>query len=130
LLLALAGAGAVALVVLVLTSGDDGSSGSRSLSPEPLPGQASGPRASGSLAADGSLRLDVRGLKPGAYELWLFNSLVDARPVARLRGPSAHVAVRLPAARSRYRSLDLSSEPDGGNASHSGQSVLRVPLPG
>ncbi len=131
LLVAVVAAGVVALVLAVASGGggSSGSSGSRSLSLRALPGQAEGPRAGGSLAGDGSLRLDVRGLKRGTYELWLFNSIVDARPVARLRGPSVRLAVRLPASRSRYGYLDLSFEPDDGNPSHSGQSVLRVALP-
>jgi hypothetical protein len=129
LLLALLAAGVVALVLALTSGGDSGDSTSPARS-ETLDFRAllrqNGPRATGTLDRSGNLRLDVRGLKRGSYELWLFNSVVDARPVARLRGPRATVAVRLPAERARYVYLDLSAEPDDGNPSHSGASVLRT----
>jgi anti-sigma-K factor RskA len=75
------------------------------------------------------LKLSLSGLAPDArHEAWLYDSIADAVPVGAFRGPSARVRARLPAGAGRYRYLDVSLEPSDGNPSHSGQSVLRIPL--
>ena len=109
-------------------------------SPEPPPAAASvtpltlvsvsaGSRTAsgtGELVPGGALRLRLRGLAPGRYAVWAFNSIREARRVATFRGPAATVRARMPSG--RYRYLDISREPDDGNPAHSGQSVLRAQL--
>jgi hypothetical protein len=70
----------------------------------------------------------VSGLPPvhGNYYVWLFDSIADAVPVARLEAGSATITRPLPADPARYRYLDISVEPPRGNPNHSGRSVLRV----
>ncbi len=140
LVAAVAVAALVAVLLLTRDSGDGGStpparssapaaSAATALTFQRFPAEGGGASASGSLAAGGRLRLRIAGLRRRSYVLWLFNSLVDSRPVAALRGPKATVDVRLPAIRTRYQFLDLSLEPSDGNRSHSGRSVLRTELP-
>ncbi|MEA2423206.1 MAG: hypothetical protein QOF55_2305 [Thermoleophilaceae bacterium] len=77
------------------------------------------------------LRLDVRGLpnpRSGAYQVWLYDSVIAARSLTRVRGTKLALDLKLPAQASHYRYLDISLEPADGNPNHSGQSVLRVPL--
>ncbi len=64
----------------------------------------------------------------GSYQVWLFNSVIDARSIGSARGRDLQVDLKLPARASRYSSVDVSVEPRDGNPNHSGQSVLRVPL--
>ena len=76
------------------------------------------------------LELRVRGLPVGdeAYEVWLFNSAVNAVGLARVARGSFAVRVRLPEDAGRWRYLDVSREPLDGNPNHSGASVLRAPV--
>jgi hypothetical protein len=76
------------------------------------------------------LQLDVTGLPAphgGFYEVWLYNSVIDARSIGK--SPSRHVKLdaKLPADWKHYRFVDISREPNDGNVSHSGESVARVP---
>jgi hypothetical protein len=83
----------------------------------------------GTAAVDGDrLHLTVSGLPDGAYEVWLYNSIADARPIGRLKAPAGTLDARLPANWRDYRYLDVSLEPPDGNPNHSGESVLRAPL--
>ena len=145
-MLALLGGLAVTLVVVVvlaLTGDDDDSASAPAPTPTP-PEQAGsgeggalralgGSRASGSARIDGRrLVLDVRGLPTparGGYVVWLYDSITEARALAGFRRGQARVTARLPANFSRYRFIDVSREAADGNPNHSGESVLRVPLP-
>jgi hypothetical protein len=83
----------------------------------------------GSAAIDGDkLHVSVSGLPDGTYDVWLYNSIADARPLGRIKGPVATPDARLPSNWRDYRYLDVSLEPPDGNPNHSGQSVLRAPL--
>jgi hypothetical protein len=158
LLLALLAAAAVALVVFLVTRGDDGkqqaSAPTRSApapqpapaKPEPPPaepaarqvplkpvaGAARGAEGTASLAEGGKrLVIDVSGLpspRGGSYQVWLYDSVIEARSLGAGRGTKLALDLKLPAAAPRYRFVDISREPADGNTNHSGASVLRVPL--
>jgi hypothetical protein len=89
-----------------------------------------GAAATGTVSIDnGVLSLKVTGLrKPhrGYYEVWLYNSIVDAQSIGRSRSGTIVVKKKLPANYKRYRYIDISREPADGNPNHSGMSVLRV----
>ena len=74
------------------------------------------------------LELRVRGLPvvEGAYEVWLFNSALDALGLARVARGSFAIRTRLPKGAGRWRYLEVSREPLDGNPNHSGASLLRV----
>ena len=149
LLLAAIGAGVVAL-----TSGGDDSepnAGAPAAS-EPRPAPASGkpadakpptPRATrlqaiGDTSARGTARIDgdrltlkLRGLPAapgGAYEVWLYDSVIDARSLAASKEPKIDLDAKLPANARDFEWVDVSLEPADGNPNHSGRSLLRVPL--
>ncbi len=77
------------------------------------------------------LRLTVQHLRPpprrAVYGVWLYNSVLDAAPLAILRPAGRPINVRLPPRFARYRFVDVSVQPIG-SYYHSGQSVLRAPL--
>lgn len=78
--------------------------------------------------------VDTRGLKPSApgtsYEVWMIR---DAKTMVGLGtfkvGPEGRATVTLPVTvdPDDYPVMDVSVEPDGGPAAHSGVSVLRSP---
>jgi hypothetical protein len=73
------------------------------------------------------LKLTVRGLpaaRRGHYEVWLYNSNIDSRPLGRLRTGVHHVKLKLPLGSRHYRWIDISFQPLG-YSNHSGESVLR-----
>jgi hypothetical protein len=77
------------------------------------------------------LRLTVRSLpaaRRGHYEVWLYNSIIDSRALARLRTGRHHLTVRLPPHAAHYRWIDVSFQPLG-SVNHSGESVLRARNP-
>jgi hypothetical protein len=80
--------------------------------------------------ADGGkrLHLKVTGLPSGSYEVWLYDSVIDALSIGKANGTEVSLDVELPPSASHYRYIDVSREPADGNANHSGESVLRVPL--
>jgi hypothetical protein len=105
--------------------------------PAPLLGLPGGlAHASGAIKLSGpvkhlSLNLTVRGLPAphaGHYEVWLYNSVLDSRPLARLRTGRHHLVIRLPARARRYRWIDISFQP-AGVINHSGESELRASNP-
>ena len=83
--------------------------------------------ARGTATVDGNrLRLRVTGLpKDGSYQVWLYDSIIDARSLGRLSA-NGTLRVTLPANAGEFDYVDVSREPADGNANHSGQSVLRV----
>jgi hypothetical protein len=157
-LLALLAAAAVVLVVVLASSGGDDKSKSAATStpaPQPKPAKpaatkpkpAKPPARQVSLAAVGGasgvtgtavltqggkrLRGDVSGLPHphgGAYQVWLYDSVIDAVSLVKVGGTKLALDLKLPPNASHYRYLDISLEPADGNPNHSGQSVLRVPL--
>jgi hypothetical protein len=74
------------------------------------------------------LRLDVTGLRDGSYEVWLYDSVIEANLIGKGSGTKLALDLDLPDDASHYRYVDISREPDDGNPNHSGESVLRVPL--
>ena len=140
-----------AILALVLAGGDDDEPSGpdrRSSEPAPTPGPdqgdsgeprgreqrleaLNGGRASGRLSVtDEGATIAIRGLPApdGAYEVWLYDSIVRAESVGTIPGGSGRLEVSLPADARRYRFLDVSREPADGNPNHSGASVLRAPL--
>jgi hypothetical protein len=105
--------------------------------PAPLAGLPGGlARAAGSVKLAGPvkhlrLKLTVRGLpaaRRGHYEVWLYNSVLDSRPLARLRTGHHRLTARLPRTARRYRWIDISFQPLG-VVNHSGESELRASNP-
>jgi hypothetical protein len=97
-----------------------------------LPGGPSGTSGTAALASGGKrLLVDVKGLpdpQGGAYQVWLYNSVIDAVSLVKVPSTSIKLDLRLPAKAHRYQAVDISLEPNDGNPNHSGQSVVRVPL--
>lgn len=90
-----------------------------------------GGRGEGRIAiTDAGATITLRGLPApdGAYQVWLYDSIVDAQSLGTVSGGSGRVEVRLPSDARSYRFVDVSREPADGNPNHSGQSVLRAPL--
>jgi Anti-sigma-K factor rskA/Sigma-70, region 4 len=152
----LAGAGVLAALALVavlvwpvgaLTGGDD--------DPEPAPAQQASARGDGgqSTSEQGSgapagiaivveqngrrqLLVQAARLEPSgqreAYEVWLYNNRGDAKTlggqVTDQQGNYQAIG-NLPADFNEYRSIDVSREPLDRQRSHSGDSVLRGPIP-
>lgn len=98
------------------------------------PAGASGTATVSAAGGVPEVTIDTRGLKPSApgtsYEVWMIR---DARRMVGLGrfkvGPGGRATVTLPVTVSPadYPIMDVSVEPDGGPAGHSGVSVLRSP---
>lgn len=144
---------AIGVIVLVLvlagvalaTLGGSGPShratrASTSSTPVSSPGQhaatAPGVPAPGGTASLGGppghprIRLALRGLprQAGRYEAWLYTTIIGARPLGAVRAPGGVLTVPLPRDAARFHYLDVSFQPAGSAAEHSGLSVLRVPF--
>jgi hypothetical protein len=129
---------ALAVLAIALSSGGDDPAPAPAKQPAPAPAAHAAPSvaltslapgAGGSARLAGSrLELKVSGLPAGAYAVWLFDDVSDARMIARFDGPRASLAARLPQGFRDHRFIDISREPADGNANHSGASVLRVPI--
>ena len=136
---------AIAGGILAVTSGgDEKTNGSEPAAapqtpaePKPAPRAirlepvgAGGARGTASLDGD-RLNLRLRGLpapQSGAYEIWLYDSVIDAKSLASSKDAKVDLDAKLPANAGDYEFVDVSIEPADGNRNHSGQSVLRVPL--
>ena len=136
------------LAALLLSGGDDdddsNGSGSQptptqdgsgpSDEPEGRTGRLSplgGDRGEGRVSiTDEGATISISGLpdRPGSYQAWLYNSVVQAESLGTFESPSGRLRVQLPANARRYRFLDVSLEPADANPNHSGDSVLRAPL--
>ena len=136
------------IVAIVLASGGDDDSASTSADTdgvqqapanEPKPeggkelvavGAAAGEASGTARISDGNrLELEVTGLSEPRgrdYTLWLYNSVIDARPLGNYRSADIKFDGKLPGDWKRYRFIDVSAEPRDGNRSHSGESVMRV----
>lgn len=98
---------------------------------KPLPGGAAKARGTVTLESRRGrpfVRLQLTGLPPtrGTYRLWLYNSVLDARPLADASA-AGKFAGPLPRIERQFRYLDVSVQ-DPGSRFHSGESVLRVRL--
>ena len=78
--------------------------------------------------------IDTRGLKPSpagtSYEVWMIRDAENMVGLGTFKvGPEGRATVTLPADvdPADYPVMDVSIEPDGGPATHSGTSVLRSP---
>jgi hypothetical protein len=65
----------------------------------------------------------------GAYEVWVYNSVIEARSLAKLPRVGGTVRFTLPESASGYSYIDVSEERRGGFPGHSGRSVGRVGIP-
>ncbi len=140
--------GVVALVAVVvaITSGgaDEGSSPSQAPAtgggdqPADTKGSAARFEAIGAGDARGTARLSgdrltlkLRGLADpngGSYEVWLYDSIIDAKSLGASQGTKIDLDAKLPANARDFEYVDVSLEPADGNPNHSGQSVLRIPV--
>ncbi len=139
---AAAAAATVALILVLTAGGDDGidpavavhvGSGAAPVRLDHVTGTDTA-RASIRVARPGpppQLALTVRPAADhsGAYEAWLYNSVIDARSLAKLPHAGGTVRFTLPESTSGYRYIDVSEEKPGGFPGHSGRSVERVGLP-
>lgn len=139
---------AVIVVVVIVAKNGDTTRGPRRVASRPTPPSAlthvrrlaplpGGPgRASGQVGithANGHLDLQLRvtglpDLARGRYEVWLYNSIIDAQSLGFLTGPSGALTVSVPGSAARYRFIDVEREPPG-DVNPSGESVLRASNP-
>jgi Anti-sigma-K factor rskA len=83
--------------------------------------------ATGTATVEGNeLTMTLRSPPDGTYTVWLYNSVIDAERIGVVK--NGKVVAKLPENADKYRYVDVSREPNDGNANHSGQSVVRVPL--
>lgn len=135
-------AAVIATVGVVALSGDEQASGpatrpdsaatdDRPTGPLELTALPDAPAGAGaSVVVDGdrvTISLDGLPDTEGDYEAWLFNSVLDSRPLGSTDGGSGTIEARLPDSTDSFEYLDISVQPDSG-ALHSGQSVLRIPV--
>ncbi len=116
-------------------SRDDGATGGPVLALAPF--DEGGPGAAGEArpAGDGtSLSVDVKGLPESTpdtyYELWLIDGTERIVSLGSFQVPASGattVEVPLPGPLDDYAVIDVSIEPDDGDATHSGRSLLRGP---
>ena len=131
---AMAAAAAAVVIALVVTAGDEPAGESLTLTALPDSGvEASGTATLGSPGGEATVELD--GLAPSRegefYELWLLNDTDDLVSLGSFRVDAegtTEVELPLPVDPSEYGFVDVSVEPDDGDASHSGDSVLRGPI--
>jgi hypothetical protein len=158
LLALLAAAAVVLVIVLATSGGDDNTASSstpntpapkpNAAKPQPKPaapkppaspkvaltpiGRAAGAKGTATLTQGGKrMRLDVSGLpdpRSGAYQVWLYDSVIDTASLTKVRGTKLALDLKLPRNASHFRFVDISLEPADGNPNHSGESVLRAPL--
>ena len=120
----------VAVAVAAFGSGGEESTSTRPLTVGMEPqAAADGTAARGVVTRDavGHQRLALRDLPGGHYTVWLFDSIVDAEPIASFVGPDATITLPVRGALRRHRFLDVSHEDDD-NPNHSGQSILRLSI--
>jgi hypothetical protein len=90
---------------------------------------SSGASGTASLTGGGQrLVIKASGLPSATYQVWLYNSVIDAASLTKVSGTTLSLDLKLPANASHYRYVDISREPNDGNPNHSGESVLRAAL--
>ena len=79
---------------------------------------------------DEGATITIRGLPDpdGAYQVWLYNSVVQSESLGTIPRGTGRLEVQLPPEARKYRFLDVSREPADANPNHSGDSVRRAPL--
>ena len=135
-----------AVLALLLSGGDDEGSNESGSQPAPKEGEPQPPPPEGNSArltpvqaergggrvtvTDEGVTIVVRDLPDpeGAYQVWLYDSIVQAKSLGTITDGGGRVETTLPPDASRYRFLDVSLEPADENPNHSGDSVLRAPL--
>jgi hypothetical protein len=132
----------VAAAALLIGGGEDATGPGAS----PPLGSGTAPVRLDPLPGDGAARASMRVVRPGppprlalslrpppdgagAYEVWLYNSVIDARSLATIPHRGGTVRFTLPESTSGYRYIDVSEERPGGFPGHSGRSIGRVGLP-
>ncbi|MDI6099584.1 anti-sigma factor [Actinoplanes sp. NEAU-A12] len=99
----------------------------------PLPKVPVGAGGTAEVTSSGKIRIDARNLPltPGFHEVWLIDP-GDLTKMLSLGNLPAGASVELPVPPgtdlNRYRLVDISDEPHDGDATHSGQSLLRGTL--
>ncbi len=130
---ALAGLAVVTAAVLAIALiADSDQRGAQTLSLEPLKASS---EASGSAQLGGAgetASVEISGLERNEagefYELWLLNDADDLVSLGSFRvggSEATELDLPLPVDPSRYKFIDVSVEPEDGDSSHSGRSVLR-----
>ncbi len=76
-----------------------------------------------------ALRLRTPATHGGIYEVWLYDTVIDAQPLAKIPSDGGTARFTLPDSSADYRYIDISEEKPGGFAGHSGRSVDRIGLP-
>lgn len=102
---------------------------------EPLPGWTGGGRAYVEELADGRrdvvVNVDATGDDTGLREVWLLTpDATGLVSVGLLDGASGRFAIPAGIDLSRYPLVDVSAEPDDGDPTHSGDSIVRGALQG
>ena len=123
----------IAAIVIVASNSNDEESDTPAPQAQDSPAESisltplGGGDARATATVDGNeLRLRLSNLPAGTYEVWLYDSVIDARRIGRVAGDGT-VTAELPANAGEFTYVDVSREPNDGNPNHSGQSVLRVP---
>ncbi len=129
-------AAAAALVIAVVLVANGGEEDATTLTLAAVPG--SGAEASGSAELGGAgetASVQLAGLESSRegefYELWMLNDAEDLVSLGSFRverDGETEVELPIPVDPSEYGFLDVSVEADDGDASHSGDSVLRGPI--
>ena len=76
-----------------------------------------------------ALRFRTPADNAGIYEVWLYDTVIDAQSLGRLPQNGGTLRFTLPDASADYRYIDISEEKPGGFPGHSGRSVDRIGLP-
>ena len=96
---------------------------------DPLPGMPD--RGTASVSVDGNnITVELKGMPEpnGAYELWLYNTLIGAHSLGTADSGNATISAQLPADAKDFRYLDLSRESGPDDRVHSGISIRRTAL--
>lgn len=75
-----------------------------------------------------AVRLDPPSGSHAVYVVWLYDTVIDARPIAFLPSRGGATRFDLPAEADDYRYIDVSAEKRGGFPGHSGRSLDRLPV--
>jgi hypothetical protein len=141
LVTAVAVAAATVALIVVLAGDDDGADPAVTVPVSP----GAAPVRLDQLTGTGTTRASIRLARPGpprvaltlrplsdhsgAYEVWLYNTVIDAQSLAKIPHGGGTVRFTLPESTAVYRYIDVSEEKPGGFPGHSGRSVARLGLP-
>ncbi len=124
------------MVVAVVLVATDGNEDATTLTLAAVPGSDADASGSAELGGAGdTARVQLAGLESSRdgefYELWMLNDADDLVSLGSFRvedSGETEVELPIPVDPSEYGFLDISLEADDGDASHSGDSVLRGPI--